>query len=110
MPAPRDGTESEKKRPAIYGVSDFDWLQIPPVAPLLTGGCCRTLSDDPPSAHVHPLAVGIARFVGWASEVPPSSVAQGLESSGVVICAIAQLQGSASPDQIGHGVIVNGRV
>jgi integrase len=44
--APRDGFEIDEKTPRILGVFDFGSLEIPPKAPLLEGGCCRTLSDD----------------------------------------------------------------
>ena len=44
--APRDGFAIDEKTSRILGVFDFSSLEIPPKAPLLKGGCSRTLSDD----------------------------------------------------------------
>jgi hypothetical protein len=41
------GFEIRQKRSAIYAVSDFGMVSIPPIAPLLTGGRCRTLGGAP---------------------------------------------------------------
>ena len=49
--APWDGTEIKPKTLGIYGVFDFDWIQIPSETPLQKGGGCRTLSDDGPSVR-----------------------------------------------------------
>ena len=59
--APRDGFEIGKKTSGILGLFDFSSFEIPPKAPLLRGGCCRTLSDDLPC----PLAGANLRMRAW---------------------------------------------
>jgi hypothetical protein len=41
----RGGFEMSKKISRNLGLFDFTSLQIPPKAPLLKAGCCRTFSD-----------------------------------------------------------------